>query len=81
MTFDQVRRLAPALPETVEVISYGTPAFKSGKKLLVRLREEGDVLVRLPAVSEDELADLLSDAWRLTATPRMQLIYPDMAAG
>ncbi len=45
MTFDDVQRIASELPETVETTSYGTPSFKVGKKMLCRLREEGDVLV------------------------------------
>jgi len=45
MTFDDVRRIASSLPETVETTSYGTPSFKVGRKMLCRLREEGDVLV------------------------------------
>lgn len=45
VTFDAVRALALALPETEEAPSYGTPAFKVRGKLFARLREEGDVLV------------------------------------
>lgn len=45
MTFDDVRAIAALFPETVETTSYRTPSFKVGKKMLCRLREEGDVLV------------------------------------
>jgi hypothetical protein len=34
-----------SLPNVEESTSYGTPAFKSGGKLLARLREDGDSLV------------------------------------
>lgn len=41
MTFDDVRRLALALPRVVEGTSYGTAAFRVGKKFLLRLKEDG----------------------------------------
>jgi hypothetical protein len=34
-----------AFPATEESTSYGTPAYKVGKKLLLRLREDGESLV------------------------------------
>ena len=37
VTFDDVRRMALALPETTEGTSYGTPAFQVRKKTFVRL--------------------------------------------
>jgi len=46
MTFDDVRKIALAWPEVEDGTSYGTPALKVRKKLLVRLREDGDSLVR-----------------------------------
>lgn len=33
------------LPQTVESTSYGTPAYKVNKKLLLRLKEDGETLV------------------------------------
>ncbi len=45
VTFDTVRQLALALPGVEEYLCYGTPAFRVGKKLLARLREDGDTLV------------------------------------
>jgi hypothetical protein len=47
MTFDDVRKLALAWPEVEDGSSYGTPALKVRKKLLARLREDGDSLVML----------------------------------
>lgn len=40
-----VRRIALALPDTVERPSYGTPAFFVKKKLFARLLEDGDSVV------------------------------------
>jgi hypothetical protein len=45
MTYDDVRKLALKLPNVEEGTSYGTPALKVKKKLFVRLKEEGDVIV------------------------------------
>lgn len=47
VTFEQVRQTMLALPGVTEGTSYGTPAFRAGKKILARLREE-DVLVLTP---------------------------------
>ena len=53
MTFDELRKLALAWPEVEDGTSYGTPALKVRKKMLVRLKEDGDSLV-MPGVSRDE---------------------------
>jgi hypothetical protein len=53
MTFDEVRQIALAWPEVGDGTSYGTPALKVRKKLLARLREDGDSLV-MPDVPLDE---------------------------
>jgi hypothetical protein len=53
MTFDDVRKLALAWPEVEDGTSYGTPALKVRKKMLVRLKEDGDSLV-MPSVPLDE---------------------------
>lgn len=53
MTFDDVRRISLAWPEVEDGTSYGTPALKVRKKLLARLKEDGDGLV-MPGVPPDE---------------------------
>ena len=53
MTFDEVRKLALSWPEVEDGTSYGTPALKVRKKMLVRLKEDGDSLV-MPGVPADE---------------------------
>jgi len=55
VSFDAVRKLALALPGVEEYICYGTPAFRVGKKLLARLREDGDTLVLKIEDSQREL--------------------------
>jgi hypothetical protein len=53
MTFDDVRKLALAWPEVEDGTSYGTPALKVRRKMLVRLKEDNDSLV-MPGVPPDE---------------------------
>jgi hypothetical protein len=43
--FETVRQLSRLLPGAVEGTSYGTPAFKVGGKLFVRLHQDGESLV------------------------------------
>lgn len=45
LSFDTARKLALALPGVEEYTCYGTPAFRVRKKLIARLREDGDTLV------------------------------------
>jgi hypothetical protein len=44
-SFETVREIALALPGVEEGLSYGTPAFRVGKKFLARLWEDGETLV------------------------------------
>ena len=53
MTFDDIREHALRWPEVEDGTSYGTPALKVRKKLLVRLKEDGDSLV-MPGVPFEE---------------------------
>jgi hypothetical protein len=46
-TFDDAVRLTAGLPGVSVGTSYGTPAIKAGKKLIARLREDGETLVLL----------------------------------
>src|SRR6516165_2223202 len=54
MTWDTVRELVRALPESEEGTSYGTPAFKVRGKLFVRLHDSGhSVVVRIGPAERD----------------------------
>src|SRR5713226_2667695 len=53
MTFDDIRNIALVWPEVEDGTSYGTPALKVRKKMLVRLKEDGDSMV-MPGVPQDE---------------------------
>ena len=109
-TWTDVRRLAKALPGAEESTSYGTPAFKVKKKLIVRLHQSGEalvvmismsdrelrmkvdpetffitdhylnypaMLVRMATVQEDDLRELLEEAWRRVAPA--SLIKPNQS--
>ncbi len=45
VSYETVREIARGLPGAVEGTSYGTPAFRVGSKLFVRLKEDGETLV------------------------------------
>jgi hypothetical protein len=53
VTFDDIRKIALGWPEVEDGTSYGTPALKVRKKLMVRLKEDGDSLV-MPGVPPEE---------------------------
>jgi hypothetical protein len=64
VTFDDVRKLALTWPEVEDGSSYGTPALKVRKKLLARLKEDGDTLV-MPGVPPGEREMLTASRPRL----------------
>jgi hypothetical protein len=69
MTFDDVRKITLVWPEVEDGTSYGTAALKVRKKMLVRLKEDGDSLV-MPGVPQDErdmLVETRPDIFYFTA--------------
>jgi hypothetical protein len=55
ISYETVRRIALALPNVEDGLSYGAPALKvSGKQLFVRLREELDAVVLRTTFEERE---------------------------
>jgi hypothetical protein len=58
VTFDDVREFVLTWPEVEDGTSYGTPALKVRKKMLARLKEDGDSLV-MPDMPIDERAMLV----------------------
>jgi hypothetical protein len=65
-TFDTVRELACSLPGVEDGTSYGTPALKVKKKLMVRLREDGDVVFVLGFDKRDMLMAARPEAFYTT---------------
>jgi len=67
VTFEQVRKMALALPDVEEGTSYGTAAFKTAGKLLARLKEDGDSLVVATTFEErDEMIDAEPGTYYIT---------------
>lgn len=55
VTFEMIRQLANHFPEVEDGTSYGTPALKVKKKLMARLKEDGDSVVFAVGLDEREL--------------------------
>ena len=55
MTFDDVRKIARAIPGLEESTSYGTPAFKLKKRLLLRMKEDGETMVAIVGFDNRDL--------------------------
>jgi hypothetical protein len=70
VTFDDVRRISLAGPGVEDGTSYGTPALKVRKKLLVRLKEDGDGGARSAKVESGFASDrALILFWRMILSP------------
>ncbi len=61
MDFKTIRTLAARLPGTEESTSYGTPAIKVRKKLLLRLHDKEDAIVLLLASVDEQQALIAQD--------------------
>jgi hypothetical protein len=66
-SFDFVRRTALALPEVIEGVCFGTPTFYLRKKLMLRLREDGETLViKIPMEGRPGLINANPDVFSVT---------------
>lgn len=54
ITFGEVTKIALSLENLEQSTSYGTAAFKAGKKLIARLKEDGETLVVATTFEERE---------------------------
>jgi hypothetical protein len=62
-----IRRLALTLPEVTERLCHGTPTFYVRKKLMLRMREDGETLVcKVPMDLREQLLDEAPDVFSLT---------------
>ncbi|MGQ0615552.1 MAG: MmcQ/YjbR family DNA-binding protein [Acidimicrobiia bacterium] len=68
-TFDDVRRICGALPETVEVPWFGTPSFKVKGKGFCRWRDEDGLVVVWVADLAEKDALLSAEPDKFTTTP------------
>ncbi len=111
MQKNTVRKLALALPETIEQETWGTPTFRIRKKIFAMFAEEqrevwvksthdeqraltqmapetffvppyvgpsGWVGVHVRTVDRDEMRELLTEAWRLTAPKRLLAAFDEV---
>lgn len=62
LTFDDVGEIACAFPEVVEGTSYGTRAWKAGKKFMMRAKEKMDDVLVIGVDSLDEQDMLMEQA-------------------
>lgn len=67
MTFDDVAAIALPLPGVTLGTSYGTPALKVAGKLLARLREDGDMVLKVEDGVRDALIDTQPETFHTTA--------------
>jgi hypothetical protein len=66
-TFDDVRKIALALPGVTDGTSYGTPALKVGGKLMARVHQDMDCLVlRTDFMGREILLQSAPDAFFVT---------------
>ena len=61
ITFDLIKEIAAAFPGTEESTSYGTPAIKVGKKLVLRLHNKEDAIVMLLDSVEEQQRLIAAD--------------------
>jgi hypothetical protein len=67
LTLPTIRRVALSFPGVEESTSYGTPAFKLKKKLLVRLHQDGTSLVlKVGDATRDHLLQADPDTFFVT---------------
>jgi hypothetical protein len=86
VTFEAVRKIARTLPDAEESTSYGTPAFKVGGELFVRLHQDGSsFVIRTDFEQREELMAADPDTYYITdhylnypwILARMSRVAPD----
>jgi hypothetical protein len=69
ITEADIRRVALALPETSEKLSWGTPFFRVRNRGFARIREEGDVLAVYCTDEGEKLAMIATEPAKFFTTP------------
>ncbi len=59
--FTTIKNMASAYPGTEESTSYGTPAIKVGKKLILRLHQKEDAIVLMLESVEEQQSLIAAD--------------------
>lgn len=66
MTFDEVAAIALPLPGAALGTSYGTPAIRVAGKLLLRLRDDGDLVLKVEDGLREALIETQPDVFHTT---------------
>lgn len=66
MTFDDLTPAALALPGVTLGTSYGTPALKVAGKMICRLREDGDLALKVEDGLREALLETQADVFHTT---------------
>lgn len=66
MTLDEFRALALALPGVEEGMAYGTPIWRVGKRMLTRVWEGGEVVLKMEEPMRDALIEVRPDVFFVT---------------
>ena len=61
LTFERITKMAAKLPGTEVSTSYGTPAIKVGKKLVLRMHQKEDAIVMLLDSVDEQQALMVED--------------------
>lgn len=64
--FETVRKIALSFPGVEEGTSYGTPAFRVRKKFLARLREDGDLVLKVGDMQTEFLIEAEPEIYYIT---------------
>jgi len=76
ITFAKIEQLASAFPGAGASTSYGTPAIKVGKKLLLRMHQKEDAIVMMLGTVEEQHELIAEDPMAFYITDH----YADYAA-
>ena len=86
VTWEKIREIALTLPDVEAGTSYGTPALKRKKKLMIRLKEDGETVVMIVGFDNREMlmttrpdAFFITDHYRNWPTVLMRMAKVSVA--
>ena len=66
MTLDEFRAIALSFPGVEEGMAYGTPIWRVGKRMLTRVWEDGEVVLKMAEPMRDALIESQPDVFFVT---------------
>ncbi len=72
ITFELIKKIAKSFPGTEESTSYGTPAIKVGKRLVLRMHNKEDAIVMLLDSVEEQQRLIAADPMAFYITDHYQ---------